>query len=40
MQIRSAYDLAPGEHDVELTEVERGTPMGELLSRYWHPVGL
>jgi nitrite reductase/ring-hydroxylating ferredoxin subunit len=24
----------------ELTEVGRGTPMGELLRRYWHPVGL
>src|SRR5512132_1414485 len=24
----------------ELTEVGAGTPMGELLRRYWHPVGL
>ena len=24
----------------ELTAVARGTPMGELLRRYWHPVGL
>lgn len=40
MEMRTAYDLVPGEHDVELTEVERGTPMGELLRRYWHPVGL
>jgi len=24
----------------ELTAVGRGTPMGELLRRYWHPVGL
>ena len=24
----------------ELTEVAPGTPMGELLRRYWHPVGL
>lgn len=23
----------------ELTEVGQGTPMGELLRRYWHPVG-
>ena len=23
-----------------LTSVGRGTPMGELLRRYWHPVGL
>jgi phenylpropionate dioxygenase-like ring-hydroxylating dioxygenase large terminal subunit len=24
----------------ELTEVGPGTPMGELLRRYWHPIGL
>ena len=24
----------------ELTDVGAGTPMGELLRRYWHPVGL
>jgi nitrite reductase/ring-hydroxylating ferredoxin subunit len=24
----------------DLTRVARGTPMGELLRRYWHPVGL
>jgi len=24
----------------ELTRVGRGTPMGELLRRYWHPIGL
>ncbi len=38
--IRSAYDLEPHQHEVALTEVERRTPMGELLRRYWHPVGL
>lgn len=38
--IRSAYDLPPPKHLAELTEVGRGTPMGELLRRYWHPVGL
>jgi nitrite reductase/ring-hydroxylating ferredoxin subunit len=36
----TAYDLPPPKHDSELTEVRRGTPMGELLRRYWHPVGL
>ena len=36
----SAYDLPAPRHDAELTEVGRGTPMGELLRRYWHPVGL
>ena len=27
-------------HNARLTEVGRGTPMGELMRRYWHPVGL
>jgi phenylpropionate dioxygenase-like ring-hydroxylating dioxygenase large terminal subunit len=36
----SAYELKPGFHNAKLTEVGRGTPMGELLRRYWHPVGL
>lgn len=38
--IRSAYALKPPSHNARLTEVGRGTPMGELLRRYWHPVGL
>lgn len=37
---RTAYDLLPAAHDTALTEVRKGTPMGELLRRYWHPVGL
>ena len=36
----TAYGLAPATHDRELTEVGAGTPMGELLRRYWHPIGL
>ena len=36
----SAYNLPPPSYDTELTEVRRGTPMGELLRRYWHPIGL
>ena len=36
----TAYELPPPLYDAELTEVRRGTPMGELLRRYWHPVGL
>ncbi len=36
----SAYHLPVPTHRPELTEVERGTPMGELLRRYWHPIGL
>jgi phenylpropionate dioxygenase-like ring-hydroxylating dioxygenase large terminal subunit len=38
--LKSAYGLKPATHDADLTEVRRGTPMGELLRRYWHPVGL
>ena len=38
--IRSAYTLQPPTYNARLTEVGRGTPMGELLRRYWHPVGL
>jgi phenylpropionate dioxygenase-like ring-hydroxylating dioxygenase large terminal subunit len=36
----TAYEMAPSTYKVALTEVRRGTPMGELLRRYWHPVGL
>jgi phenylpropionate dioxygenase-like ring-hydroxylating dioxygenase large terminal subunit len=38
--IRSAYNLEPPTYNTKLTEVGRGTPMGELLRRYWHPVGM
>jgi phenylpropionate dioxygenase-like ring-hydroxylating dioxygenase large terminal subunit len=38
--LRSAYTLAPPSYNTKLTEVGRGTPMGELLRRYWHPVGM
>jgi phenylpropionate dioxygenase-like ring-hydroxylating dioxygenase large terminal subunit len=34
----SAYDQPVGNHDLALVEVGRGTPMGELFRRYWHPV--
>jgi nitrite reductase/ring-hydroxylating ferredoxin subunit len=30
--------MPPGTSDPELTEVGAGTPSGELLRRYWHPV--
>jgi nitrite reductase/ring-hydroxylating ferredoxin subunit len=36
----TAYTRKPPAYRAELTEVGRGTPMGELLRRYWHPVGL
>ena len=38
--IGSAYARKPPTYNAKLTEVGRGTPMGELLRRYWHPVGL
>ena len=36
----TAYGFQPGTHDAMLTEVGAGTRMGELMRRYWHPVGL
>lgn len=36
----TAYGRATGTYDRDLTEVGPGTPMGELLRRYWHPVAL
>ena len=36
----TAYGLARATYDRDLAEVGAGTPMGELLRRYWHPVGL
>jgi nitrite reductase/ring-hydroxylating ferredoxin subunit len=36
----SAYALPPPRYLTELTHVGRGTPMGEFLRRYWHPIGL
>jgi len=36
----SAYDLKPGAHDKAITEVGRGTPGGEWMRRYWHPIAL
>ncbi|MBV8473778.1 MAG: aromatic ring-hydroxylating dioxygenase subunit alpha [Hyphomicrobiales bacterium] len=38
--VGTAYDLAPPRTKEDLVRVGRGTPMGELLRRYWHPVGL
>lgn len=40
IKIRTAYDLPAPSHLADITEVRRGTPMGELLRRYWQPVGL
>ena len=36
----TAYGRPAPTHHKELTEVGAGTPMGELLRRYWHPIGL
>jgi phenylpropionate dioxygenase-like ring-hydroxylating dioxygenase large terminal subunit len=38
--IGSAYARRTPTYNAKLTEVRRGTPMGELLRRYWHPVGM
>ena len=40
MDSGTAYGRAIPTYRAELTEVGAGTPMGELLRRYWHPVGL
>ena len=40
MNSGDAYSRAEPTFRSELTQVGRGTPMGELLRRYWHPVGL
>src|SRR5476649_467276 len=36
----TGYETKPSTHIAALTDVGRGTPMGELMRRYWHPVGL
>lgn len=36
----TAYGRPTPTHRSELTQVGPGTPMGELLRRYWHPVGM
>lgn len=36
----TAYGRPKPSHRAELAEVGAGTPMGELMRRYWHPIGL
>src|SRR5260370_39740762 len=36
----TGYTRKPSTHNAALTEVGRGKPMGELLRRYGHPIGL
>jgi phenylpropionate dioxygenase-like ring-hydroxylating dioxygenase large terminal subunit len=38
--MKSAYGRVVPKEDVDLTHVEAGSPMGELLRRYWQPVAL
>ena len=38
--VGTAYGRPAPTHRKELTEVGPGTPMGELLRRYWHPIGM
>jgi len=38
--VGTAYELRPSEIKEDLVRVGRGTPMGELLRRYWHPIGI
>ena len=40
IDVGTGYGRKPPVHDASMTEVGPGTPMGELLRRYWHPVGL
>jgi len=40
MDAGTAYERPEPSYRAELTEVGRGTPCGEFLRRYWHPVGL
>ena len=36
----SAYDRPQATFDDEIVQVERDTPSGELLRRYWHPIAV
>ncbi len=36
----TAYGYVPGKHNAKLVEVMPGTPCGEYLRRYWHPIAL
>ena len=34
----TAYDEAPPSSHMDLVQLGRSTPYGEVLRRYWHPV--
>ncbi len=38
--VGTGFGRPPATYIKSLTEVGPGTPMGNLLRRYWHPVGL
>ena len=40
MDVGTGYGRKAPTYIASLTDVGPGTPMGELLRRYWHPVGL
>ncbi len=40
MPFNGYYRTASAEEDKELTHVGPGTPCGEYLRRFWHPVAL
>jgi nitrite reductase/ring-hydroxylating ferredoxin subunit len=40
MDTGTAYGRPRGSYKSAFTEVGAGTPMGELMRRYWHPIGL
>ena len=40
VDVGAAYDMKPGTYNAALTEVGRGTPGGEFMRRYWHPVAI
>jgi phenylpropionate dioxygenase-like ring-hydroxylating dioxygenase large terminal subunit len=40
LDVGTGYGRKPSTYLAQLTEVGPGTPMGELMRRYWHPVGL
>ena len=40
IDVGTAYGRKINSYDPLLTEVGAGTPMGELLRRYWHPIAV
>ncbi len=40
MDSGTAYGRPKPSYDAELVEVEPGTPAGEILRRYWHPIAV